>query len=109
LIYNYLFINFLIIIPSKSSKFFIFVIVEIVLNMSAAHPLSNLQQELLKLYSSDIPEADLLHIKRYLAKYFAFKAIGEADQIWDEKGYTNETMNQWVNEDRATYGTKDSD
>jgi hypothetical protein len=90
----------------KSSIFFIFVAGQIVLNMSAAHPLSNLQQELLKLYSSDIPEADLLHIKHYLAKYFAFKAIGEADQIWDEKGYTNETMNQWVNEDKGAYGNK---
>jgi hypothetical protein len=76
--------------------------------MSAAHPLSNIQQELLKLYSSDIAEADLLHIKRYLAKYFAFKAIGEADEIWDKKGYTNETMDQWLNEDKTPYGTKDS-
>jgi hypothetical protein len=64
--------------------------------MAAPHSLSNLQQELLKLYSSDISEADLLHIKRHLAKYFAFKAIGEADQIWDEKGYTNDKMNQWL-------------
>ena len=75
--------------------------------MSAAHPLSNLQQELLKLYSSDIPEVDLLHIKRYLAKYFAFKAIGEADRIWDEKGYTNDTMNQWLNEEKGHHGNKD--
>ncbi|MDX2048717.1 MAG: hypothetical protein SFU87_18160 [Chitinophagaceae bacterium] len=71
--------------------------------MSAAHPLSNLQQELLKLYSSDIPEADLLHIKRYLAKYFADKAIAGADEVWDKKGYSNETMNQWLNEDRQGY------
>lgn len=85
-----------------------FVWYELIQHMSAAHPLSNLQQELLKLYSSDIPEADLLHIKRYLAKYFAFKAIGEADQIWDERGYSNETMNQWLNEDEAPYGNKDS-
>jgi hypothetical protein len=76
--------------------------------MSAATPLSNIQQELLKLYSSDIADSDLLHIKQYLAKYFAFKAIGEADRIWDEKGYTNETMNQWLNEDEAPYGDKDS-
>ena len=41
--------------------------------MSAARPLSNLQQELLKLYSTDIGEADLLHIKRFLATYFAKK------------------------------------
>jgi hypothetical protein len=77
--------------------------------MSAAHPLSNLQQELLKLYSSDIPEADLLHIKRYLAKYFADKAIAEADEVWDKKGYSNETMSQWLNEDRPDYGNKSSD
>jgi hypothetical protein len=75
--------------------------------MSAARPLSNIQQELLKLYSSDISEEDLLHIKRYLAKYCAYKAIGEADQIWDEKGYSNETMDRWLNEDEATYGDKD--
>jgi hypothetical protein len=50
-----------------------------------------------------------LHIKRYLARYFAFKAIDEADQIWDQKGYTNETMDQWLNEDKAPYGNKDSD
>lgn len=67
--------------------------------MSAAHPLSNLQQELLKLYAANVEDADLLHIKRYLAKYFAEKAIKEADKIWDEKGYTNDTMDQWLNED----------
>ena len=70
--------------------------------MSAAHPLSNLQQELLKIYSSDVAEEDLLHIKRYLAKYFAFKAIGEADKIWDEKGYTNDMMAKWLREDKPS-------
>lgn len=72
--------------------------------MSAGRPLSNLQLELLKLYSSDISEADLLHIKNYLARYFAFKAIGEADKVWDEKGYTNDTMDQWLNEDDSRNG-----
>ena len=76
--------------------------------MSAARPLSNIQQELLKLYSSDIEEADLLHIKRYLASYFADKAIQEADKIWDAKRYSNDTMNQWLNEDKPEYGNKDS-
>jgi hypothetical protein len=76
--------------------------------MSPARPLSNLQQELLKLYSADISDADLLHIKHYLARYFAFKAIGEADKVWDEKGYTNDTMDQWLNEDDSSYDNKDS-
>ncbi len=76
--------------------------------MSAAHPLSNIQQELLKLYSSDIAEADLLNIKRYLAKYFASKGIREADKIWDEKGYSNDTMNKWLSEDDTDYDNKNS-
>lgn len=72
--------------------------------MSAAPSLSNIQQELLKLYAADIAEADLLNIKRYLAKYFASKAIDEADKIWDERNYTNETMNNWLNKDSTTDG-----
>ncbi len=51
--------------------------------MQVQSPLSNLQQELLKLYASNISETDLLVIKRYLAKFFAEKAIAEADEIWD--------------------------
>jgi hypothetical protein len=70
--------------------------------MSAATPLSNIQQELLKLYSSDITEADLLHLKRYLGRYFAFKAIGEADEVLDIApiiddllAKTKKTSSQW--------------
>jgi hypothetical protein len=74
--------------------------------MSAAHSLSNMQQELLKLYSSNIEESDLLQVKRLLARYFASKAIHEADEIWDEKGYTNETMNKWLDEDNLKDGNK---
>jgi len=76
--------------------------------MLSSHSLSNLQQELQKLYSSDITEGDSLHIKQYISKYFAFKAISEADQIWDQKGYTNETMNQWLREDDTNYQTEDN-
>jgi hypothetical protein len=67
-------------------------------------PLSNLQQEILKLYSRDIAEEDLLHIKKYLANYFMQKAISGADKVWEEKGYNNDTMKDWLNEDEASYG-----
>ena len=66
--------------------------------MQATSSISNIQQELLKLYAADIAEADLLTIRRYLAKYFASKAIGEADRIWDEKNYNQDTMNKWLGE-----------
>ena len=62
--------------------------------MMHTQPFSNLQLELLKLYASNIPDADLLEIKRYLARFFMKKAIAEADKIWDERGYTPELMNQ---------------
>lgn len=67
--------------------------------MSASSiPLSNIQLELLKLYSSNISEADLLEIKRYLAKFFMKKAIEAADKTWDEKGYSDELMQEWLEE-----------
>ncbi|MCU0471321.1 MAG: hypothetical protein MUF58_22325 [Arcicella sp.] len=61
-------------------------------------PMSNLQLELLKLYSMNIEEKDLLHIKEYIAQFFMQKAIDEADKVWDEKEYSNELMDEWINE-----------
>lgn len=55
-----------------------------------AQPLSNVQLELLKLYSTNLSEEDLVELKRTLARYFAQKAIKEADKIWEEKGLSNE-------------------
>ncbi len=76
--------------------------------MSSAQPLSNLQQELLKLYSSNIADADLENVRRFLAKYFADKATKEADSIWDKNGYNNQTMEQWLNEDNEPYQKDDT-
>ncbi len=61
--------------------------------------LSNIQLELLKLYSTDIKDSELLDIKEYLAKYFANKAINLADSIWEEKGLDNSKMDDWLNEE----------
>lgn len=46
---------------------------------------------------------DLENIRQYLANYFANKAIKEADGLWDAKGYNNQTMEQWLNEDIKPY------
>ena len=63
-----------------------------------AQPLTNLQLELLKLYSTNLDQKDLVEIKRILANYFAQRAIKEADKIWEEKGLSNEDMDKWLNE-----------
>ncbi|MEM1324328.1 MAG: hypothetical protein AAGI23_00160 [Bacteroidota bacterium] len=62
-------------------------------------PLTSLQLELLKIYSFGIQDEQLLEIKQLLARYFAQKATEEADQLWEKKGWTNETMNEWLKSD----------
>lgn len=62
-------------------------------------PLSNVQIELLKLFSQNVNEEDLIAIKRLLAKYFADKASDEMDKLWDEKGWTSETMDDWLSDE----------
>jgi hypothetical protein len=57
-------------------------------------PLSNVQAELLKLFSAEIPEPHLLELKKVMAKFLLEKARGKADAIWDEKGYTDEKLQQ---------------
>ena len=60
--------------------------------------LSNLQYEILKLYSTDLKDAELKELKTVLAAYFAKKAIKEADKIWQERTYTEKDMDAWLNE-----------
>lgn len=43
--------------------------------------LSNLQFELLKLFSGEVPDEDVRQIKRLITQYFAHKAIQEANQV----------------------------
>ena len=47
--------------------------------------LSNVQLELLKLYSTDLSEKDLTALKNLLAKFYAERAIQTADQIWEHE------------------------
>lgn len=57
-------------------------------------PLSNVQAELLKLFSAEIPEIHLLELKKVMAKFLLDKARDRADDIWDKKGYTDEKLQQ---------------
>jgi len=68
------------------------------MNTMQPSKLSNVQQEILKLYSTELSETDLNELKSQLAHYYAHKAISQADKIWKEKGYTAEDMDSWLNE-----------
>ena len=55
-------------------------------------PLSNIQAELLKLFSADISDKHLDEFKKMMALFLLDKARDKADSVWDEKGYTDEKL-----------------
>ncbi len=57
-------------------------------------PLSNIQEELLKLFSFDIPDAQLKELKKIISIFLLEKARDKADAIWDSKGYTEEKLQE---------------
>jgi hypothetical protein len=67
--------------------------------MPDSSPLSNVQLELLKLYSTNLSEKDILELKDVLARFYAEKSIELADNVWQQKGYTTEDMNSILNDD----------
>lgn len=56
-----------------------------------------MQLELLKLFSRELEEEDLLAIKRLIVGYLSEKAKRLADQVWEEKGWTDEDMDRLLN------------
>ena len=61
-------------------------------------PLTNIQLELLKLYSTGMSDEYLLELKDVFANYFAQKAIQLANEVWDERKLTNRDMDKWLTE-----------
>jgi hypothetical protein len=68
------------------------------MNISLVHPpLSNVQAELLKVFSADIPEERLVELKNIMAKFLLDSARDKADTAWDEKDYTDKKLQQLLN------------
>jgi hypothetical protein len=68
------------------------------MDISSVHPpLSNVQAELLKVFSADIPDKHLAELKNIIARFLLDKARDKADAAWDEKGYTDEKLLQMLN------------
>lgn len=63
-----------------------------------AQKLSDLQLELLKVYSFEPSEDDLENIKVMLAKYFAAKLIDKVDLSIRESNISDNDLESWLNE-----------
>ena len=59
---------------------------------------SSLQLELLKIYSFEPLEEDLLRIKQLLAKFFAEKLVSNVEHSIESNNISDETLETWLNE-----------
>lgn len=58
--------------------------------------LNNTQLEILKMFRYDLPQEQWDEIREMIAQYFADKVTKELDSLWDEKGWSEETMKEWA-------------
>jgi len=64
--------------------------------------LSNLQLELLKIFSFQLTTEQLLEVRKILGQYFANQAINEANSRWDEKDWGEEKATFFLENDVRT-------
>ena len=67
--------------------------------MHRTSKLSPLQLELLRVYSFNPTEEELLEIKSYLGKFFAKKLIDKVENMASRKGITEADLDKWLNGD----------
>lgn len=58
--------------------------------------LSNAQIEILKLMADNLSEAELADLKKILLAFKLQRVVQLADKAWDEKGWSQETMEQFL-------------
>ena len=64
-----------------------------------ASRLSGLQLELLKIYSNNPTDSELLEIKELLAQYFSNKLVKNMGQWAEENNITNSDLDKWLEDD----------
>lgn len=70
--------------------------------MAKVGHLSNFQIELLKLFNYDLPEKQLLEIKKLLSSYFAKNVTTNIDNLWNDKNWNDATIENIKNEHLRT-------
>ena len=70
--------------------------------MQAAKKLSNLQLELLKVFSFDISDEQVKEIKSLLVAYFAEKVTAEMDALFEANDWGEEKIEEWSKEHMRT-------
>lgn len=64
--------------------------------------LSNLQMELLKMFHYNLPDDQLLEVKKLLSDFFAKNITNEIDKFWDKNNWDDNTITSLKNEHLRT-------
>ncbi len=59
-------------------------------------PFTNVQLELLKTFSHQLPDNELLELRKTLALFFAQRLVKQADEVWNNENWTNETIDNML-------------
>ena len=59
-------------------------------------PFTNVQLELLKTFSHQLPESDLIDLKNTLALFFSKRLINQADTVWEEKDWNDKLVDEML-------------
>jgi hypothetical protein len=70
--------------------------------MEATKKLSNLQLELLRVFSFELSEEQLLEIREMLVDYFSNKVSSEMDALFEENRWGEEKIEEWSKEHMRT-------
>jgi len=69
------------------------------LQIQTSRKLSNLQLELLKVYSFNPSEIELIEIRKMLAKFFADKLSMLVNKAIETKGITEQEIDNWLKDE----------
>jgi len=70
--------------------------------MKATKGLTNLQLELVKLFSFEVSEDQLKELKQILVDYFASKITEDMDRLFEENNWDESKIEEWSTEHMRT-------
>ena len=66
--------------------------------------ITSAQLDLLRMFGSNLSDADLIEIKKMVGEYLSKKVVQSANQAFDEKGYSENDIENWKSENMRISG-----
>ena len=60
-------------------------------------PFTNAQLELLKMFSRQLSETEMVELRKALVQALFKQLTEQVNKVWEEKGWTNDTMDEFLN------------